>query len=107
MNQNSVIDLNEYRKKKEEENKPDPIKAFHVDHFYSYPEFGISAHVLAITDKSLYYQNTPIYILQDQSGQIYTLPLDENACVGWVEITGKEFLSSMFQPDEPDPSNVS
>jgi len=104
VSQNNVIDLDQYREKKQ----TPPLLAFHVDHFYTYPEFELNIQVLGITDKSVYFDRHPMYILQDQSGQVYTLPLDENSCVGWKEITRKEYIDSITVPsDDEPPPNVS
>ena len=55
----NIVDLDEFRKKRKEENKPKPhhLKAFEPDQYYIHPELGLMIHVLFVTDKSYHYKN--------------------------------------------------
>ena len=103
LNDDNVVNLEEYRK---ERNKGTPIstlKAFLPDEYYIFPEMGLMIHVLFITDKSIHYDEEAVYIMEDQYGNIFADVVDEETCEGWHELHKDAFMSAIGQNSPPDP----
>jgi len=94
-----VINLEDYKKKYKD--KPS-LKAFQPDNYYIYPDMGIMIHVLFSTDKSIHYDNEPIYVMEDQYGNFFAEPVEEESCEGWHELTKEAF---MYAVDRGIPPN--
>ena len=76
MNDDKVVNLEEYRK---ERNKGTPIptlKAFLPDEYYVFPEMGLMIHVLFITDNSIHFKEA-IYVMEDQHGNVFADVVEE------------------------------
>ena len=102
---NNIVDLDEFRKKRKEENKPKPhhLKAFEPDQYYVHPELGLLIHVLFVTDKSYHYKNEPVYVMEDQYGNFFADVVEEETCEGWHAVTKEVFMSAVEQNIPPDP----
>ena len=86
----NVISLEDYKKQKI---KSIPsLKAFLPDHYYIYPGEGLMIHVLFLTDKSIFYDEEPVYVMEDQYGDLYAEPMEEETCEGWHELTKEAIL---------------
>ncbi len=85
----NVINLEDYKKKYKD---IPSLKAFQPDQYYIYPDMGIMIHVLFLTDKSIHYDNEPIYVMEDQYGNFFAEPVEEEACEGWHELTKEAFM---------------
>ena len=105
MSQNNVIDLNEFRKNK----KPPTQKlmAFEPGKYYIYPDMGVLVHILFITDKSLTHKNQPIYVMEDQYGNLFAEVMDDETCIGWHLLQEEVFIEAHKRycknPDPPEP----
>ena len=106
MNDDKIVNLEEYRK---ERNKGTPIptlKAFLPDEYYVFPEKGMMIHVLFITDKSIHFDEKEIYVMEDQFGNVFAEFVEEETCEGWHELHKDAFMSAVEQnspPDSPGP----
>ena len=110
MNDDKIVNLEEYRK---ERNKGTPIptlKAFLPDEYYVFPEMGIMIHVLFITDKSDIFDREMIYVMEDPSGTFYCALVEKDTCDGWHELHGDVFTHEVLKkryegelPPFPDP----
>ena len=94
-----VINLEDYKKKYKD--KPS-LKAFQPDKYYIYPDMGMMIHVLFSTDKSIHYDNEPIYVMEDQYGNFFAEPVEEESCEGWHELTKEAFI---YAVDRGIPTN--
>ena len=103
LNDDKVINLEEYRK---ERNKGTPIptlKAFLPDEYYIFPEMGLMIHVLFITDKSIHYDEDAVYVMEDQYGNFFADVVEEESCEGWHAVTKDVFLKAVEENMPPDP----
>ena len=103
----NVVDLAEFRKKQ----KPTirPLMAFEPGQYYIYPELGIMVHCLFITDKSITHKNQPIYVMEDQYGNIFSVPInDPENMMGWRLLEKQVFIEIVKKGlPEPEPPRVS
>jgi len=112
--QNNVINLSDYREEKEEEHRkslpPQYIQDFEVGGYYVYPELGVMIHCMLITDNSHTHNNELMYIMEDQRGNIFSVPLsDPDSMMGWrslekevfTEIVKKGLSEPEFEPEPP------
>ena len=113
----NVINLSDYREEKEKEspqNPPQYIQDFEVDGYYIYPELGVMIHCMLITDSSHAHNNELMYLMEDQAGQIFSVPLkDPDSMMGWrllekevfTEIVKKNLSKELeFDPEPPKAS---
>ena len=117
MNQNNIVNLSDYRKKQEEEKKqdlpPKHIQGFEVDGYYIYPELGVMIHCMLITDSSHTHKNELMYIMEDQFGNLLSVPInDPDSMMGWRFLKKKVFTEivkkNLSKPEfEPEPPRVS
>ena len=106
---NNIVDLDEFRKtrKVEKESEPHHLKAFQPDQYYIHPELGLMIHVLFVTDKSYHYKNEPVYVMEDQYGNLVAEIVDDETCKGWHPLQDEVFieahkrLSKNTDPPEP------
>ena len=94
-----VINLEDYKKKYKD--KPS-LKALHPDNYYIYPDMGMMIHVLFSTDKSIHYDNEPIYVMEDQYGNFFAEPVEEESCEGWHELTKEAFIYAVDRGIPPN-----
>ena len=101
----NVVNLEDYRKEKKPP-LPPPIMAFEPGGYYIYPELGVMAHCLFITDKAITYGNEPMYVLEDQFGNLHGAIMADDTCEGWHELEEHVFISTyktLKSKPEPDP----
>ena len=116
MKQNNVINLSDYRQEKEIEhlkNRPGYnkyIDEFEVGGYYIYPELGVMIHCMLITDSSHTHNNELMFIMEDQFGNIFSVPIDDpESMMGWrflekevfTEIVKKNLSKPEFEPEPP------
>ena len=116
MKQNNVINLSDYRQEKEIEslkNRPGHhkyIDEFEVGGYYIYPELGVMIHCMLITDSSHTHKNELMYIMEDQFGNLLSVPIsDPDSMMGWrfldkqvfIEIVKKNLSKPEFEPEPP------
>ena len=114
MKQNNVINLSDYREEKEKEspqNPPQYIQDFEVGGYYIYPELGVMLHCMLITDSSHTHNNELMYIMEDQFGDLLSVPIDDpDSMMGWrflekqvfIEIVKKNLSEEPeFEPEPP------
>ena len=111
--QNNVINLSDYREEKEKEspqNPPQYIQDFEVGGYYIYPELGVMMHCMLITDSSHTHNNELMYIMEDQFGNLLSVPIsDPDSMMGWrslekevfTEIVKKNLSKPEFEPEPP------
>ena len=113
MNQNNIVNLSDYRKKQEKEKKknipPQHIQGFEVDGYYIYPELGVMIHCMLITDSSHTHNNELMYIMEDQFGDLLSVPInDPDSMMGWRFLDKEVFIKNIkIDPPEPEPPRVS
>ena len=103
MNDDKIVNLEEYRK---ERNKGTPIptlKAFLPDEYYVFPEMGIMIHVLFLTDKSHSYNDEEVYVMEDQYGNFFADVVEEETCEGWHLLHKDVFLKAVVDNMPPEP----
>ena len=106
LNDDKVVNLEEYRKEKNKGTPISTLKAFLPDEYYILHEMGIMIHVLFVTDKSIHYDGEEVYVMEDQYGNIFADVVDEETCAGWHELHKDAFMSAVEQnspPDQPGP----
>ena len=109
--QNNVINLSDYREEKEtSQNPPQYIQDFEVGGYYIYPELGVMIHCMLITDSSHTHKNELMYIMEDQFGNLLSVPInDPDSMMGWrfldkqvfTEIVKKNLSKPEFEPEPP------
>ena len=114
----NVINLSDYREEKEEEHRkslpPQYIQDFEVGGYYKYPELGVMIHCMLITDSSHTHNNKLMYIMEDQFGNIFSVPIDDpESMMGW-QFLEKEIFTKIVKKNlsekpefEPEPPRVS
>ncbi len=107
MNQNNVINLSDYREEKEEEKQktlpPKYIKDFEVGGYYIYPELGVMIHCMLITDSSHTHNNELMYLMEDQYGNLFSVPVsDPDGMMGW-RFLEKEVFTEIVKKGLPEP----
>ena len=121
MKQNNVINLSDYRKEKEEKTPPQSrlnlgppgppkyIQEFEVGGYYIYPELGVMIHCMLITDSSLTNNNEIMYIIEDQYGNLFSVPIDDpDGMMGWRFLEKQVFIEIVKKGlPEPEPPRVS
>jgi len=109
---NNIINLSDYRQEKEEEHKqslpPQYIQDFEVGGYYVYPELQVMIHCMLITDNSHTHNNELMYIMEDQHGNIFSVPLsDPDSMMGWQAIDEEIFVATVKKNlPEPEPPRV-
>ena len=103
-----IVDLEEFRKEKFKNSiiSAHSLKAFVPGECYIYPKLGVAIHVLFITDKSIHYSEAPIYVMEDQLGNIFAEILDDNSCDGW-HLLHKDVLLKMVEDGQKPPPATS
>jgi len=105
--ENNIINLSDYRKGKEKELPknlpPQYIQDFEVGGYYIYPELGVMIHCMLITDSSHTHNNELMYIMEDQFGNIFSVPIDDpDSMMGW-QFLEKEVFTEMVKKGLPEP----
>jgi len=104
---NNIINLSDYRKEKEKEPPqnlpPQYIQDFEVGGYYIYPELGVMIHCMLITDSSHTHNNELMYIMEDQFGDLLSVPIsDPDSMMGW-RFLEKEVFTEMVKKGLPEP----
>ena len=103
LNDDKVINLEEYRKEKNKGTPISTLKAFLPDEYYIFPEMGLMIHVLFITDKSIHYDEDAVYVMEDQYGNFFADVVGEETCEGWHALHKDAFMSAVGQNRPPEP----
>ena len=103
LNDDKVVNLEEYRKEKNKGTPISTLKAFLPDEYYVFPEMGLMIHVLFVTDNSIHYDDEEVYIMEDQYGNFFADVVDEETCAGWHELHKDAFMSAVEQNIPPEP----
>ncbi len=103
MNDDKIINLEEYRKERNRGTPLPTLKAFLPDEYYISPEMGVMIHVMFITDKSIRYDNQPVYVMEDQYGNFFADVVEEDTCAGWHALHKDVFLKAVRDNKLPDP----
>ena len=106
MNDDKVVNLEEYRKEKNKGTPISTLKAFLPDEYYIFPEMGIMIHVLFLTDKSHSHHGEEVYVMEDQYGNFFADVVEEETCEGWHLLHKDVFLRAVednIPPDAPGP----
>ena len=114
MKENNIINLSDYREEREEVKRktlpPQYIKDFEVGGYYIYPELGVMIHCMLITDSSHTHNNELMYLMEDQFGNLFSVPIDDpDSMMGWrflekqvfIEIVKKGLSEPEFEPEPP------
>ncbi len=103
MNDDKIINLEEYRKERNRGTPLPTLKAFLPDEYYIFPEMGLMIHVLFITDKSIHYDEEAVYVMEDQYGNFFADVVEEDTCAGWHALHKDVFLKAVRDNKLPDP----
>ena len=116
MKENNIINLSDYREEREEVKRktlpPQYIKDFEVGGYYIYPELGVMIHCMLITDSSHTHNNELMYIMEDQFGNLLSVPIsDPDSMMGWRSLEKEVFTEivkkNLSKPEfEPEPHRV-
>ena len=107
MKENNIINLSDYREEREEVKRktlpPQYIKDFEVGGYYIYPELGVMIHCMLITDSSHTHNNELMYLMEDQYGNLFSVPLsDPDGMMGW-RFLEKEVFTEIVKKGLPEP----
>ena len=103
LNDDKVVNLEEYRKEKNKGIPISTLKAFLPDEYYIFPEMGLMIHVLFVTDKSIHYDEDAVYVMEDQYGNFFADVVEEESCEGWHAVTKDVFLKAVVDNMPPEP----
>ena len=109
MKKNNIINLSDYREEKESPQNDLFYYAFKVGGYYIYPELGVMIHCMLITDSSHTHNNKLMYIMEDQFGNLLSVPIDDpDSMMGWRSLE-KEVFTEIVKKGlpEPEPPRVS
>ena len=111
MKKNNVINLSDYREEKETpQDPPQYIQDFEVGGYYIYPELGVMIHCMLITNNSHTSTDQSNFIMEDQFGNLLSVPIDDpDSMMGWrflekevfTEIVKKNLSKPEFEPEPP------
>jgi len=111
--ENNIINLSDYREEREEVKRktlpPQYIKDFEVGGYYIYPELGVMIHCMLITDSSHTHNNELMYLMEDQYGNLFSVPIsDPDGMMGWRLLEKQVFIEIVKKGlPEPEPPRVS
>ena len=103
LNDDKVVNLEEYRKEKNKGTPISTLKAFLPDEYYIFPEMGLMIHVLFVTDKSIHYDEDAVYVMEDQYGNFFAEIVEEETCEGWHLLHKDVFLKAVVDNMPPEP----
>ncbi len=103
MNDDKIVNLEEYRKERNRGTPLPTLKAFLPDEYYIFPEMGLMIHVLFTTDKSIHYDDESVYVMEDQYGNFFADVVEEDTCAGWHALHKDVFLKAVRDNKLPDP----
>jgi len=104
LNEDKVVNLEEYRKEKNKGTPIPTLKAFLPDEYYIFPEMGIMIHVLFLTDKSHSHHDEEVYVMEDQYGNFFADVVEEETCEGWHLLHKDVFMKAVEDNILPDPT---
>ena len=104
MNDDKVVNLEEYRKERNQGTPIPTLKAFLPDEYYIFPEMGIMIHVLFLTDKSHSHHDEEVYVMEDQYGNFFADVVEEESCEGWHLLHKDVFMKAVEDNILPDPT---
>jgi len=104
LNEDKVVNLEEYRKEKNKGTPIPTLKAFLPDEYYIFPEMGIMIHVLFLTDKSHSHHDEEVYVMEDQYGNFFADVVEEESCEGWHLLHKDVFMKAVEDNILPDPT---
>ena len=104
MNDDKVVNLEDYRKEKNKGTPIPTLKAFLPDEYYIFPEMGIMIHVLFLTDKSHSHHDEEVYVMEDQYGNFFADVVEEETCEGWHLLHKDVFMKAVEDNILPDPT---
>ena len=102
MSDDKVVNLEEFRKERNNGTPISTLKAFVPDQYYIYPDMGIMIHVLFITDQSHHYDEA-VYIMEDQYGNFFADIVEEDTCEGWHLLHEDVFTKAVEDQRPPEP----
>ena len=108
MNQQTenIINLADFRKEKQKKKvKFPPALTFEPGKYYIYPELGVMVHCIFLTDK-FHTQKDPVYIMEDQFGNIFGEQMVEGVTKGWHDLSPDVFIETaerVSRDNEPEP----
>jgi len=103
LNDDKIVNLEEYRKERNRGTPLPTLKAFLPDEYYIFPEMGLMIHVLFTTDKSIHYDEESVYVMEDQYGNFFADVVEEDTCAGWHALHKDVFLKAVRDNKLPDP----
>jgi hypothetical protein len=103
LNDDKIVNLEEYRKERNRGTPLPTLKAFLPDEYYIFPEMGLMIHVLFTTDKSIHYDDESVYVMEDQYGNFFADVVEEDTCAGWHALHKDVFLKAVRDNKLPDP----
>jgi len=104
LNDDKVVNLEDYRKEKNKGTPIPTLKAFLPDEYYIFPEMGIMIHVLFLTDKSHSHHDEEVYVMEDQYGNFFADVVEEETCEGWHLLHKDVFMKAVEDNILPDPT---
>ena len=108
MNQQTenVVNLADFRKEKQKKKvKFPPALTFEPGKYYIYPELGVMVLCIFLTEK-FHTQKDPVYIMEDQFGNIFGEQMVEGVTVGWHDLSPDVFIETaekLKRDDSPEP----
>ena len=106
----NVVDLSTYREEKKQKKKQFfPPLTFEPGKYYIYPELGVMVHCILLTDK-FHTQKDPVYIMEDQFGNIFGEQMVEGVTIGWHDLSPDVFIQTAKKVsrdnEPPEPTAV-
>lgn len=102
----NVVSLADFRKEKQKKKiEFPPALTFEPGKYYIYPELGVMVHCIFLTDK-FHTQKDPVYIMEDQFGNIFGEQMVEGVTKGWHDLSSDVFIETaerVSRDNDPEP----